>query len=188
MLRLKLQYFGDLMRRTDSLEKTLMLGKIEGTTEDEMVGWHHWLDGHEVEQAPGVGVRPGSLACCSPWGRRVGHDWATELNWSPLGREHWPLPTAGPSCQSRNSPIQTPDSWSEVLCIISWGTHRIGVCDQPVTSLLFPFKLWAKSLSTANSFEQSKHPHHLFFNFLATQNCLWYLRSLTRDRTWALGS
>ena len=41
ILKLKLQYFGDLMRRTDSLEKTLMLGRIEGTTEDEMVGWHH---------------------------------------------------------------------------------------------------------------------------------------------------
>jgi len=45
MLKLKLQYFGHLMRRIDSLEKTLMLGKIEqeekGTTEDEMVGWHH---------------------------------------------------------------------------------------------------------------------------------------------------
>ena len=43
MLKLKLQYFGHLMQRADSLEKTLMLGKIEGkrTTEDEMVGWHH---------------------------------------------------------------------------------------------------------------------------------------------------
>ena len=54
MLKLKLQYFGHLMRRTDSLEKTLMLGKIEGrrregTTEDEMVGWHHRLNGHEFE-------------------------------------------------------------------------------------------------------------------------------------------
>ena len=48
-LKLKLQYFGHLMQRTDSLEKTLMLGKIEGTTEDEMVGWHHQLDGHEFE-------------------------------------------------------------------------------------------------------------------------------------------
>ena len=52
MLKLKLQYFGHLMRRTDSLEKTLMLGKIEGrrrkgTTEDEMVRWFHRLDGHE---------------------------------------------------------------------------------------------------------------------------------------------
>ena len=48
MLKLKLQYFGHLMRRTDSFEKTLMLGKIEGrTTEDEMVAWHHRLNGHE---------------------------------------------------------------------------------------------------------------------------------------------
>ena len=51
MLKLKLQYFGHLMGRTDSLEKTLM----KGTTEDEMVGWHHRLDGHEFEQALGVG-------------------------------------------------------------------------------------------------------------------------------------
>ena len=49
MLKLKLQYFGHLMRRADSSEKTLMLGKIEGGTEDEMVGWHHQLKGHESE-------------------------------------------------------------------------------------------------------------------------------------------
>ena len=51
MLQLKLPYFGHRMQRTDPLEKTLMLGKIEekGTTEDEMVGWHHRLNGHEFE-------------------------------------------------------------------------------------------------------------------------------------------
>ena len=54
MLKLKLRYFGHLVRRVDSLEKTLMLGKIggqeeKGMTEDEMVGWHHRLDGHEFE-------------------------------------------------------------------------------------------------------------------------------------------
>ena len=52
MLKLKLQYFGHLMGRTDSLEKTLMLGKIEGRRrgrQDEMVGWHHCLNGHEFE-------------------------------------------------------------------------------------------------------------------------------------------
>ena len=54
MLKLKLQHLNHLMRRTDSLEKTLMLGKIEGRrrrgmTEDEMVGWHHQLNGHEFE-------------------------------------------------------------------------------------------------------------------------------------------
>ena len=70
MLKLKLQYFGHLMRRANSLEKTLMLGKIEGKRrrgkQDEMFGWHHWLDGHEFEQAPGVGGGQGSLVCCSP--------------------------------------------------------------------------------------------------------------------------
>ena len=53
----------------------------KGTTEDEMVGSHHWLKGHEFEQTLGVGEGQGSLACCSPWGCRVGHDWVTELNW-----------------------------------------------------------------------------------------------------------
>ena len=42
----------------------------KGTTEDDIVGWHHWLNGHEFEQAPGVGDGQGSLACCSPWGRK----------------------------------------------------------------------------------------------------------------------
>ena len=45
-----------------------------GTTEDEMAEWHHRLDGHEFEQAPGVGDGQGSLVCCSPWGHRIGHD------------------------------------------------------------------------------------------------------------------
>ena len=53
MLKLKLQYFGDLMRRVDSLEKTLILGRIRGRRrrrqQDEMAGWHHRLDGHEFE-------------------------------------------------------------------------------------------------------------------------------------------
>ena len=72
-LMLKLQYFGHLMGRTDSLKKTLMLAKIEGrrrgkrVTEDEVVGWHHQLSGHESEQALRVSEGQGNLACCSPW-------------------------------------------------------------------------------------------------------------------------
>ena len=62
------------MRRTDSLEKTNARrdwGQEEKrTTEDEMAGWHHRLDGYEFEQAPGVDDLQGSLACCSPWGRQ----------------------------------------------------------------------------------------------------------------------
>ena len=68
MLKLKLQYFGHLMQRTDSLEKTLMLGKIErgrrrGITEDEMVEWHHRLDGHEFGWILGAGDRQERPGC-----------------------------------------------------------------------------------------------------------------------------
>ena len=52
----------------------------KGTTEDEMVGRHHWLNGHEFEQALGVGDGPGSLACCSPWGRKES-DTTAGVNW-----------------------------------------------------------------------------------------------------------
>ena len=84
MLKLKLQYFGHLMWRADSLEKTLMLGKIEGrrgATEDEMVGWPHPLNGHGFGWTPGVGHGQGGLVCCHSWYCRVGHDWVIELNW-----------------------------------------------------------------------------------------------------------
>ena len=66
-LKLKLQYFGHLMQRANPLEKTLMLGKIEGRRrrgwQDEMIGWYHRLNGHQSEQAPGVDEGQGSLAC-----------------------------------------------------------------------------------------------------------------------------
>ena len=74
MLKLKLQYFGHLTWRTDSLEKTLMLEKIEGgrrrTAEDEMVRQHHRLNGYEFEPAPGDRGRQKILACCSPRGHK----------------------------------------------------------------------------------------------------------------------
>ena len=74
MLKLKLQYFGHLMRRADSLGKILMLGKTEGkrkgVTEGEMVGWYHRLNGHESEQTLGDSESQGSLVCCSPWGHK----------------------------------------------------------------------------------------------------------------------
>ena len=58
----------------------------KGMTEGEMVGWHHRCDGHEFEQALGVGDGQGSLVCRSLWGRRVRHNWATELNWRKTWR------------------------------------------------------------------------------------------------------
>ena len=88
MLRLKLQYFGHLMWRIDSLEKDPDAGKDwkqeeKGRTEDEMVGWHHWLDGHEFEQALEVGDGQESLVCWSPWGRQEGNT-IVHLNWTEL--------------------------------------------------------------------------------------------------------
>ena len=74
MLKLEFQDFGHLIRRADSLEKTLMLEKIESRRnrgpEFEMVGWHHPLNGHEFEQTPGDSKGQGSLVCWSSWGRK----------------------------------------------------------------------------------------------------------------------
>ena len=88
MLRLKLQYFGhakswligkdsDAGRDTGQEEK--------GMTEDEMGGWHHWLDGRESEWTLGVGDGQGGLACCDSWGRKES-DTSKRLNWTD-----WPL-------------------------------------------------------------------------------------------------
>ena len=69
-LKLKIQYFGHLRQRADSLEKTLMLGKTEGRRrgwQRMRFGWHHWLNGHEFEKTPGSGEGQRNLACCSPW-------------------------------------------------------------------------------------------------------------------------
>ena len=84
MLKLKLQYFGHLMWRTDSLKRPwcweIWRQEEEGTREAEMVVWHHWLNGHDFEQAPGVGDGQGSLVCCSPRGRKE-LDTTEWLNW-----------------------------------------------------------------------------------------------------------
>ena len=74
MLKLKLQYLGHLMQRIDSLEKTLMLGKIEGGRRRRRQRMR-WLDGitingHEFESTPGVSDGQESLICCSPWGHK----------------------------------------------------------------------------------------------------------------------
>ena len=85
MLTLKLQFYGHLMWRTDIGEDP-DAGKDwrqekKGTTEDEMVGLHHRINGHEFEQAPVVDNGQGSLACCSPWGHKES-DMTEQLNWT----------------------------------------------------------------------------------------------------------
>ena len=80
MLKLKLQYFN---AKSWLIEKDPDAGKDwrqeeKGTTEDEMVAWHHWLNGHEFEQAPGIGEGQGSLVRAAVRLQRVRHDRATE--------------------------------------------------------------------------------------------------------------
>ena len=101
MLKLKLQYFGQLKQRVDSLQMTLMLEGIGGRrkrgrqrmrwldgrgwdgwmAEDEMAGWHHWLDGCEIKPTLGVGDGQGGLMWCSSWGHKES-DTTERLNWT----------------------------------------------------------------------------------------------------------
>ena len=92
MLKLKLQYFGHLIWRTDSFVKTLMLGKVEG---GRRRGWQRmrWLDGvtdsmdMSLSKLRELMILQEGLACCSPWGSQgVGHNWVTELNWTETHR------------------------------------------------------------------------------------------------------
>ena len=66
-------------------------GQEKGMTEDERVGWHHRLDGHEFEQAQGDGEGQGGLACCIPWGRRVTQDLRTEQHTHSCSLIQWAL-------------------------------------------------------------------------------------------------
>ena len=88
VLKLKLQYFGHLIQRADSMEKDPDAGRDwgqgeKGTTEDEMAGWHHWLNERESEWTLGVGDWQGGLACCDSWGCKES-DTTERLNWTEL--------------------------------------------------------------------------------------------------------
>ena len=82
MLKLKLQCFSHLMQRTDSLEKTLMLGKTESKRRRgrQRMRWLHSItdSGHKSEQTPGDSGGQRRLACCSPWGHGIGHNLVSE--------------------------------------------------------------------------------------------------------------
>ena len=86
MLKLKLQYFGHLNAKSWLIGKDSDAGgdwgqKEKGTTEDEMAGWHHQLNGCEFEWIPGIGDRQGGLECCDSWGCKQS-DMTEQLNWT----------------------------------------------------------------------------------------------------------
>ena len=96
MLQLKVQYFGHLMRRADSFGKTLMLGKIEGRRKGGDRGWDGWMP--SLIGWTWVWVNSGSWWWTGRSGvlqlmrsQRVGHDWATELNWTEATKQQWHL-------------------------------------------------------------------------------------------------
>ena len=130
MLKLKLQFFGHLMQRTDSLEKTLMLvdwrQKEKGVAENEMVGWHHWLNGHEFEQTLGDSEGQESLVCCSPWGPK---EWnmTEQLNSKMLHR-----------CLRSNGDRVAGASFSPFLLPRSLSHTTVNVCYSPsLSSVLY---------------------------------------------------
>ena len=88
MLKLKLQYFrylSQIIRKDPDAGKDWRQEK--GTTGNEIIGWHHWLNGHEFEKAPGDGEGQGSLVCYSPWGLK---EWDTieQMNTKQIQRRH----------------------------------------------------------------------------------------------------
>ena len=138
MLKLKLQYFGPLMWRANSLEKTQLIGEdpthwrrpwcrerlrtwVKGMTEGAMVGWHHQLKEHEFEQTPGSCEGQGSVVCCSTGSQRFGHDWATKKQGKFCFRQIQINILFPPLCCFPQAPIITPSTHLISLLICSWG-------------------------------------------------------------------
>ena len=159
MLKLKLQYFGHLMRRVDSLEKNSDAGRDWGqeekeTTEDEMAGWHHRLDGCESEWTLGIGDGQGGLACCDSWGCKES-DTTERLNWTelcsvapsqlcltlslPCGLEHTGLPCPSPSSR---------------VCSNSCPLSRW--CHPTISISIAPFSSFTQSFPEAGSLSMSQ--------------------------------
>ena len=125
----------------------------KGMTEDEMVGWHHWLNGHEFEQTPGVGDGQGGLVCCSPWGRKE-LDMTEQLNnkkaqknWA--ASKHTPLEVNTLTIPSRHPSIQY-GPWILIICLDPPLSHFLA---WPALPLLWFFcsDLWLPSRATMHT-------------------------------------
>ena len=161
MLKLKLQYFVHLMWRASSLEKTLMLGKVEGRGrrgwQDKLVGWHHWLNGQEFEQAPGDGEGQGSLACCSPWGHKESNTTERLNNNNNKYLCSWMF------CQSLLLLIVMPsarNAWgTHIVCVLLLGTPTDISLTGASVWLFCPswFLLWSEDTLSKHHEETLKH-------------------------------
>ena len=133
MLKLKLQYFGYLMRRVDSLEKTLMLGGIGGRRRRGRQRMR-WLDGItnsmdvSLEWTPGVGDGQRGLACCNSWGRKES-DMTERLNWTQTCKtdktEHV-CPSKRGHSKCRQQTFHSPDTleWVQEKCFCNWTINK----------------------------------------------------------------
>ena len=95
----------------------------KGTTADETVGWHHWLYRHEFEQAPGIGDRQRSLACCSPWGRKES-DTTERLNWTELTQIYIPSPDLSSNMHFKHCMLKT-ELWIPCAPIVSYVLWKV---------------------------------------------------------------
>ena len=152
----------------------------KGTTEDEMVGWHHWLDGQEFEQAPGAGNGHRSLACCSPWGRKEsdkteGLNW-TELNWCRESMRRCIF------CSSEVKWHLTSSSLFSLMMSFHW-----------LDTGLFFFPSYPRAMLPTPPTPISINSHQPgFATVVRLLACLWYLEILSRESSlilsfWPLG-
>ena len=146
MLKLKPQYFGHLMRRVESLEKTLMLGGIGGRGKGDDRGWDGWMasltDGREFEWTPGVGDGQGGLACCDSWGHKES-DTTERLNGTELKQSDNIQPWRTPFPTWNQSVVPCP-----VLTVTSWPVYRflrrqVRWCGFPISWRIFRSLWWS---------------------------------------------